>query len=70
MDMLKEKMFQFFKYRLGGSKRYIGQSIAEVHSNMNISNALFDTACEKIIKSVKKLKPKLPVLREFSKMMH
>ena len=69
MDMLKEKMFQFFKFKLGGSKRYIGISIAEVHADMNISNALFDTACEMILKSVKKIKPKPPVLREFIKMV-
>ena len=29
--MLKEKFMQFFKYKLDGSRFYIGRSMAEVH---------------------------------------
>lgn len=42
MALFQEKMFQFFKFKMGGSKRYLGVSIEEVHRNMGITDELFD----------------------------
>lgn len=42
MALFQEKMYQFFKFKMGGSKHYIGVSIDLVHRNMAITDALFD----------------------------
>ena len=72
-DMLREKMFQFFKFKLDGSKRYLGRDLAEVHRYMGITDAHFDDACAKMLDSLKKVRIKATtkfkpaIIREFHK---
>lgn len=67
MEILQEKLCQYFKFKLDGSRYYIGKSMTEVHKNLGISDQVFDSACEIFTSSVKKMKPKLKVMREFVK---
>ena len=67
MEILQEKLCQYFKFKLDGSRFYIGKSMPEVHKNLGISDQVFDSACEIFTSSVKKMKPKLKVMREFVK---
>ena len=67
MELLKEKLHQLFKFKLGGSKFYIGRDMAEVHKNLGITDDVFDKACEVFTKSVKKVKPNIKVMKEFIK---
>ena len=65
MELLKEKLCSYFKYKLDGSKFYIGKPMAEVHKNLGISDEVFDKACIVFGDSLKKMRPKLKVMREF-----
>lgn len=67
MEILKEKLCQFFKFQLDGSRFYIGKPMADVHRNLGISDEIFDKACEVFTVSLKKLKPKYKVFKEFIK---
>ena len=67
MSLLKEKIYQFFKFKFDGSKRYIGEPMEDVHRNMGISDKLFDIAAGKMLTALKKSKPKMPVMREVIK---
>lgn len=67
MELLKEKLCSFFKYKLDGSKFYIGKPMPDVHRNLGISDEMFDQACVVFTTSLKKCKPKLKVMREFVK---
>ena len=66
-ELLKYKMFQYFKFMTNGTKRYIGKPLDEVHRHMGISEALFDKSKDKVLASMKKMRPRAPVLREFMK---
>ena len=46
MEILKEKLCQFFKFQLDGSRFYIGKPMADVHRNLGISDEIFDRCCE------------------------
>ena len=37
----------------------------EVHKNLGITDEVFDKACEVFVTSVKKMKPKFTVMKEF-----
>ena len=65
MEMLKEKLCAYFKFKLDGSRFYIGRSMADVHRNLGITDDLFDKACDVFLASLKKLKPKAKVLQAF-----
>ena len=65
MEMLKEKLCAYFKFKLDGSRFYIGKSMADVHRNLGITDDLFDKACDVFLASLKKLKPKAKVLKAF-----
>ncbi len=67
MEILQEKLCQFFKFKLDGSRFYIGKPMPEVHKNLGITDEVFDNACQIFTNSVKKMKPKLKVMREFVK---
>jgi len=67
MELLKEKLVQFFKFKLDGSRFYIGKPMPEVHKNLGITDAIFDKACDVFTASIKNMKPKLKVMREFVK---
>ena len=45
MELLKEKLCAFFKYKLDGARFYIGRPMPEVHKNLGITNEVFDNAC-------------------------
>ena len=66
-ELLKYKMFEYFKFITDGTKRYIGKPIDEVHRHMGISETLFDKSKDKILAAMKKMRPRAPVLREFMK---
>ena len=38
MKVLKEKYVQYIKFLFGGSKYYVGRSLAEVHANIRITD--------------------------------
>ena len=38
MNVLKEKYVQYIKFLFGGSKYYVGRSLAEVHANLRITD--------------------------------
>ena len=65
MEILKEKLVQFFKWKLDGARFYIGKPMPEVHKNLGISNEIFDKACLVFTASCKKMKPKFKVMKEF-----
>lgn len=67
ISLHKEKMYQYFKFKFDGSKRYIGTPIEEVHKNMGITHELFDKAATKMLASLKKMNPKLQLMREVIK---
>ena len=67
MELLKEKLCAFFKYKLDGARFYIGRPMPEVHKNLGITDEVFDMACEVFITSLKKLKPKNKVFQTFVK---
>ena len=54
MELLKEKLVQFFKWQLDGQKFYIGKSMPEVHKDLGITNEVFDMACEVFTTQLKK----------------
>lgn len=58
MEILKEKLIQFFKWKMDGASHYIGKPMPEVHKNLGISDDMFDKACDVFTASCKKLKPK------------
>ena len=67
MELLKEKLLQFFRWQMDGQKYYIGRSMTEVHRDLGITDEVFDKACQVFTASVKKVKPKLKIMREFVK---
>ena len=44
MELLKEKLCQYFKFLLGGSRFYIGKPMPEVHKNLGITPEVFASA--------------------------
>jgi len=67
MELLKEKLTQFFKWQMDGQKFYIGKNMPDVHRDLGITDELFDKACVVFANSLKKMKPKFKVMREFVK---
>ena len=67
MEILKEKLCAYFKYKLDGSKHYIGRSMPDVHRNLGISNEVFDSACEVFLTSLKKFRLRKEVMQTFAK---
>ena len=65
MEMLKEKLCAYFKYKLDGCRFYIGRSMPDVHRNLGISDEMFDSACVVFLTSLKKFKLKEEVLKNF-----
>ena len=58
MEMLKEKLCAYFKYKLDGSRFYIGRSMPDVHRNLGITDDLFDKVSQVFLNSLKKIKLK------------
>ena len=58
MEMLKEKLCAYFKYKLDGSRFYIGRSMPDVHRNLGITDDLFDKVSQVFLNSLKKMKLK------------
>jgi len=56
MEILKEKLRAFFKWKLDGARYYIGKPMPEVHENLGISDEVFDSACQVFIASLTKFK--------------
>ena len=46
MEILKEKLCNYFKFKLDGCKYYIGKPMPDVHRNLGITDEIFDKACE------------------------
>ena len=67
MELHKEKLFQFYKHLMDGSKSYIGCPVKEVHGKLGISNELFDVAGGKILDALKKVRPRPAVMKEVFK---
>ena len=68
LELFKYKMLQYLKFLSGGSKRYLGKSIEEVHRHMGISEALFDKSKDIILSAMKKMRPRpVSVLIDFMK---
>lgn len=55
MELLKEKLVQFFRFKMDGSRFYIGKPMPEVHENLGITDDVFDKACEVFVTSVNKM---------------
>ena len=67
MEMLKEKLCSYFKYKLDGSRFYIGRSMPDVHRTLGITDEMFDSSCQIFLTSLKKFKPRAKVLQTFVK---
>ena len=65
MELLKEKLCQYFRFLLKGSKFYIGKPMPEVHKDLGITNEVFDSAAQIFTDRLKAMKPKLKVFRSF-----
>ena len=61
MEILKEKLCAYFKYKLDGSRFYIGRTMVEVHKNLGITDEMFDKMCQVFLDSLRKQKPKAKV---------
>lgn len=55
MEMLKEKLCAYFKYKLDGTRFYIGKSMPDVHRNLGITHEVFDMAGEVLKTSLRKM---------------
>lgn len=69
MELLKEKLHQLFRFKLGGSKFYIGKDMAEVHKDLGITDEIFDKACSVFTNSIRKMRPNIKVMKEFIKIV-
>ena len=58
MSVLKEKYVQYIKFLFGGSKYYVGRSLAEVHANLRITDEQFDDASDAFLAALQKFKPR------------
>lgn len=67
MEILQDKLCSYFKYKLDGSRFYIGKTMTEVHKNLGITDDLFDNFCSIFLTSLKKQKPKAKVFQAFYK---
>ena len=65
MELLKEKLCCYFKYKLDGARFYIGRTMPDVHKNLGISDEIFDLVCQVFTTSLKKLKPTPEVFKTF-----
>ena len=65
MELLKEKLCCYFKYKLDGARFYIGRTMPDVHKNLGISDEIFDLVCQVFTTSLKKLKPTAEVYKTF-----
>ncbi len=65
MELLKEKLCQYFRFLLKGSKFYIGKPMPEVHKDLGITNEVFDSAAQVLTRTLKAMKPKPKVFRAF-----
>lgn len=54
MEILKEKLCSFFKYKLDGSRFYIGRSMTEVHKNLGVTDEMFDKMCQIFMTTLRK----------------
>ena len=63
----KEKLFQFFRYKLDGDECYIGSDLKNVHHPLGITNELFDKSQAHLLQCLKKQRCKPAVFREFIK---
>ena len=57
MELLKEKLCAYFKFKLDGARFYIGRPMPDVHKNLGITDEVFDMACAVFLTSLKKLNP-------------
>ena len=67
MELLKEKLVQFFRFKLDGSRFYIGKSMPDVHRNLGISDEVFTSACEVFEHSLSKVSNLKDINVEFAK---
>ena len=68
--MHKEKMFQYLRHAIGGHV-WIGRSILEVHSKLNITEDQFQTFYDCFIELVKELGPRKPkIIKEITKIIN
>ena len=66
MEVLHEKLCSFFKYKLDGSRFYIGRSMTDVHKNLGISDEMFDKMCQVFMTTLRKhTKGKVKVFQAF-----
>ena len=54
IGLFKEKLFHYFKYKMDGSKFYIGVPLNEVHWPLGITDLMFDKANAQVIASLRK----------------
>lgn len=66
MELLKEKLVQFFRFKLDGSKFYIGKSMPDVHRTLGITDEVFQSACEVFEHSLSKVSEKTAINKEFA----
>ena len=67
MELLKEKLVQFFRFKLDGSRFYIGKSMPDVHRNLGISDEVFTSACEVFEHSLSKVSNLKDINVEFAR---
>jgi len=63
VEKIKASTFDHIRYVFGGSKKYDGRSLAEIHRHLNIKDQQFDELNMHFVKSLQEMKPKLPVFR-------
>jgi len=68
-SLFKAKLFNFFKWVMGGEKFYIGRPLKEIHWGLRISDELFDKTTTQIIQAARSTRPKLKIFRQFSKIV-
>ena len=67
LNLFRAKLHSFLKNLMDGSRFYIGVPLSEVHWPLCLTDSMFDKSVTMIIAAFKKTRPKLQVLREFSK---
>ncbi len=64
---MKEKMCQYIKYMLGGSKFWLGRSMKDAHSHLKISEDHFDVYYRSFTTTLKQIKTPVKIMQVLMK---
>lgn len=69
LELHKIKVKEFITHLAGGKKFYIGKNMIKAHKGIKITDKLFDQFINHFVHSLKEMKIKIDVLRDFLKII-